>query len=268
MDRCKLDNWRPLSLTNADYKVLAKIIARRIQGTLDEIVHSDQCGFVKGRDIANLLREIDDIIEDNKEENNEYILLAIDYRKAFDTIRTDFIIKSLKLFGFGDYIIEWINIILQNRTFCVKNGGHISGIYPMQRGVRQGCPLSPLIFIIAVELLAISIRQSDKIKGITVYLRHYPVTHKIKQYADDTTFLLKDLIDFREVLSKIKEFSKVSGLSLNKKKTVAMHISQKNPTEINTFEGIQFVNKIKLLGIFFSRNKSARNIEENWTAKT
>ena len=267
LDRCKLDNWRPLSLTNADYKVLAKIIARRIQGTLDEIVHSDQCGFVKGRDIANLLREIDDIIEDNKEENNEYILLAIDYRKAFDTIRTDFIIKSLKLFGFGDYIIEWMNIILQNRTFCVKNGGHISGIYPMQRGVRQGCPLSPLIFIIAVELLAISIRQSDKIKGITVYLRHYPVTHKIKQYADDTTFLLKDLIDFREVLSKIKEFSKVSGLSLNKKKTVAMHISQKNPTEINTFEGIQFVNKIKLLGIFFSRNKSARNIEENWTTK-
>ena len=267
LDRDNLDNWRPLSLTNADYKILAKIIAIRIQGTLHEIVHRDQCGFIKGRDIANLLREIDDIIENNKDENNEFILLAIDYRKAFDTIKNDFILKCLELFGFGEYIIQWINIILHNRTFCVKNGGHISGSYLMQRGVRQGCPLSPLIFIIAIELLGISTRQSDSIKGIQVRIRHFPVTHKIKQYADDTTFLLRDFIDFREVLSKIKEFSKVSGLCINKKKTNAMFISKKDPRDINSFEGIKFVNKIKLLGIFFSNNESARDIEENWTTK-
>ena len=267
LDKDNLDNWRPLSLTNADYKILAKIIARRIQNVLDDIIHSDQCGFVKGRDIANLLREIDDILENNKDRENEFILLAIDYRKAFDTIRNDFIMQCLDLVGFQENMKKWIHIILHNRTFCVKNGGHISGIYRMHRGVRQGCPLSPLLFIIAIELLGISIRQSEKIKGITVYVKHHPVTHKIKQYADDTTFLLKDMIDFKEVLSRIKAFAEISGLHMNKNKTVAMRVSNKNNTDIEEYEDIKFVQEIKLLGLYFSNEKSARSNEKNWESK-
>ena len=263
MDKKNLDNWRPLSLTNADYKILAKMLAVRTQNVIDELIHTDQCGFVKGRDISNLLREIDDILENNKDGKNDYILLAIDYRKAFDTIRTDFIMKCLDLFGFGTYFKQWIHIILSNRTFCVKNGGHLSKNYEMERGARQGCPLSPLLFILGIEMLGISIRQSENIKGITVRFRGHLITHKIKQYADDTTFLLNGIIDFREVLSKIKDFSIISGLHINKNKTFAMQIG-KNTEKKTNFEGIKFTNKIKLLGIHFSNSNSARNIEDNW----
>ena len=218
---------------------------------------------MKGRDISNLLREVDDILENNRDEVSEHIILAIDYRKVFDTIKTDFIMNCLGIFGFGMYFRHWINIILLNRTFCVKNGGHISKEYVMGRGVRQGCPLSPLLFILAIELLGISVRQSDKIKGIIVRVNHYPIRHKIKQYADDTTFLLNGLIDFREILSKIKEFAVISGLYINKNKTFAMKLGKSN-IKVDVFDGIKFTDKIKLLGIHFSNSESARNIQENW----
>ena len=78
LERNNLDNWRPLSLTNVDYKILAKIIATRFQKVLKDIIHTDQSGFVKGRDIATLLREIDDLIEYDRRGNNDNILLATD----------------------------------------------------------------------------------------------------------------------------------------------------------------------------------------------
>ena len=264
LSRNKLDNWRPLSLTNSDYKILAKMVAKRVQKVLKVIIDKDQCGFVKGRDVSVLLREIDDLIENERNTHTEHILLAIDYRKAFDTISSEFIHRCLTLFGFGPYIREWVKVILNGRTFCVKNGGHLSKYYEMTRGVRQGCPLSPLIFIIAIELLGIKIRQAENIKGIRI--ENCNVVHKIKQFADDTTFLLNDIIDFREVLSKIKEFSNISGLEMNKNKTFAFNISTFS-ANIDEYDGIKFVDKVKLLGIWYSRACAAREMKENWEGK-
>ena len=179
---------------------------------------------------------------------------------------TQFILQCVDIFGFGPYMKKWIEIILENRTFCVKNGGYISAEYQMLRGVRQGCPLSPLLFIIAVEMLGIKVRQDDKIKGIKVRVGNCVISNKIKQYADDTTFLLSDMIDFREILSKIKEFSSLSGLYINKTKTYAMKLGARGEN-FAEFRGIKFVDKIKLLGIHFSNRQSARNLEENWEGK-
>ena len=266
LDRTALENWRPLSLTNSDYKILAKILALRIQKILNKIIHEDQCGFMKGRDISDILRGIDDLIESGKGLNNEHILLAIDFRKAFDTVSNEYILQCVDLFGLGTYMKSWINIIINNRTFSVKNGGYISSELPMERGVRQGCPLSPLLFIIALEVFALNVRQSESIRGIAIKLKNICLYQKIKLYADDTTFLLNGLIDFREILSKIKEFSEVSGLYINVTKTVAMKIGT-GGEQINDFEGIVFVNRIKLLGIYFSNYEPANKMSINWEGR-
>ena len=129
----------------------------------------------------------------------------------------------------------------------------------MERGVRQGCPISPLLFILTSELLAKNVRQDNKIKGIEIPGRNEPL--KIKMYADDTTFFLRDNMDYREVLSKIKLFSKYTGLNLNKSKSFAMVMSDKSFENTIKF-GIKFVNKINILGIYFSNELKSDEICE------
>ena len=167
-------------------------------------------------------------------------------------------------FGFGDVYCKWIDIILADRKSCVRNGGYISDLFNMERGVRQGCPISPLLFILTLELLARDIRKNKKIKGIK--LPQQTGIIKIKMYADDATLFLNDVIDFREVLSRIKLFYHFSGLSLNKSKSIAMSIGDTTNKGIIKY-GIKFCNKIKILGIYFSNESAASSIPENYEPK-
>ena len=134
----------------------------------------------------------------------------------------------------------------------------------MERGVRQGCPISPILFILVAELFAANVRGDPNIKGIKVPSSHRPI--KIRQFADDTTLFLKDFFDFREILSKIKLFAAYSGLELNKKKTYALRFGGEN-IEGTFINGIKFVTKLKILGIIFSSKEDARFINENYSGK-
>ena len=262
LEKSNISNWRPLALTNFDYKLIAKTLARRLNTCIDRCIHPNQHAFIKGRKIATMLRDIDDITQWGRMNTSDNIILSLDYAKAFDTISTKSILDAMKYFGFGEKYTEWIRIILKDRKNCVRNGGYISDLFDMERGVRQGCPISPLLFILTVELLAIEIRNDDNINGIQIPNSNFTV--KILQYADDTTLFLKNLIDYREVLSKIKEFSLFSGLELNRSKSKAMYISKyKNCNYIK--HGIKFVNKIKILGIIFSNEYPTQEIHENFT---
>ena len=264
LEKNELSNWRPITLTNVDYKILAKALAMRLQEQLKSIISDDQKGFIKGRNISDVIRQIDDIIEHEKCLDSSSILFVIDYTKAFDTVSKTFLIKCFELFGFGPYFRKWIDILLSNRTFCAKNGGYISKEYDMERGVRQGCPISPYMFLLVAEMLSLKVNQCDKIKGIKIFDNYPP--HKLKQFADDTAFLLKDLIDFREILSKIKLFSEISGLHINMKKSYAMSLGKKQMVGEEHF-GIQFVDTIKILGVHFSQYCSASENPANWESK-
>ena len=253
-------SWRPISLLNSDYKLIAKLLYNRICSVTSKLVHSNQFAFIKGRNISVMLRELYDIIENEKKTHSNTILLSIDYSKAFDTLSTESILKALELYGFGDYFLKWIKIILSGRTCCVRNGGYISKEFNMERGVRQGCPISPILFILTSELFAANIRADPKIKGLK--LRYSDLIIKILHYADDITLLLRDIFDFREILSRIKLFAEFSGLQLNIKKSYAMKLGRES-WEGRSEQGIKFVNKLKILGIFFSSVEDARLLPEN-----
>ena len=264
LNRGDISNWRPISLTNSDYKLIAKILAMRLNTCIHTCIGPNQHAFIKGRVISNMLREIDDIIESGRPMKSDNIILSLDYEKAFDTISTDAIIKALRYYGFGETFVKWIQTLLFERRSCVKNGGHLSEFFQMFRGVRQGCPISPLLFILTVELFAKNVRGDKNIKGISI--PGAPESVKIRQYADDTTLFLRDLIDYREILAKIKTFAEASGLKLNKMKSNAMFIS--DPSQNNTVHnGIKFVNKLKILGITFSNECSAQLLNENYDGK-
>ncbi len=219
-NRLLLKNWRPISLLNTDYKILTKCLSFRIQKVLPSIINSDQTGYIKGRYIGENIRTISDLIDFTSLRNMPGVILLIDFEKAFDTIRWSFLFKSLKYFNFSDSFIHWIKTIYNSTESAVINNGHVSNKFSLSRGIRQGCPISPYLFIIAAEIMAISIRNNTKITGITVGETEI----KLSQLADDTTVFVSDVDSVKNTLHCLQDFYMLSGLKLNIEKTVAMGI--------------------------------------------
>ena len=257
-DSCliELSNWRPLTLLNVDYKILAKVIGKRIESILSSLIHSDQTGFIKGRFIGQNVRLLNDIIEYTDVKKLPGILLFIDFRKAFDAIEWNFIHKCIELYNFGPIIRQWVSILYNNVESGVMNAGFMTNYFKVSRGVRQGCPLSPLLFVLAVEILALKIRQNQLCRGIELPDGQ---NAKITQFADDTTLILKDTTSLRNAMKIVNSFGVLSGLQLNKKKTKAMWIgsSSNNKTEPLEFKCPK--DPIKFLGTYLSHDAAGNN---------
>ena len=263
----QLGNWRPISLTNTDYKILAKCLALRLQTVIKEVVFEDQVGYIKGRNISTIIRLIDDVIEYLRVNNTTGVIVALDYSKAFDTIDKTFLVESFRRAGFGPEFLQWIGILMKDTESCINYCGWLSQFFPVETGIRQGCPFSPLAFVLATELLAHKIRQASEIRGVSIPCAYGEVIIKLGMYADDTTLLLHDEDDVHNALQEVEKFALFSGLKLNRLKTEAMMIG-KDPPDITS--GISWLPRgglMKILGIYFSSDKSPNALENNWNDK-
>ena len=245
-----LKNWRPLSLLNTDYKILTKILSTRLQDVINDLVSYDQNGYIKGRYIGENIRTISDIIEYTKETKTTGIIALLDFEKAFDTVQWKFLEKSLKTFNFGDTFVKWIKIIYNDISSCCLNNGNSTSFFKIGRGIRQGCPISALLFILVVEILAVKIRSESKIKGITVGKKEI----KITQLADDTTLFLHDINSLDNVFKILDCFYKVSGLKLNKTKTEIFYLGNTNHRPNIDYDIKIVTNSFKALGFYFSND--------------
>ena len=239
---------------NTDYKIAAKSIANRIKLVLPNLINHDQTGFLKGRFIGENIRLIDSIIQYATEKNIPGLLLFIDFEKAFDSLEWPFIHDTLRSYGFGASLIKWVKTLYSHTESCILNNGWASNFFEIQRGVRQGCPLSPYLFILSAEVLATAIRKNTNIKGISVN----DVEIKLSQYADDTTLILDGSDEsLRSSLATLDDFSKVSGLRLNDKKTEALWIGASIGNDKILLPGKELKwpkDKVKSLGIWISTN--------------
>ena len=244
-----LKNWRPLSVLNTDYKILTKTLADRLQKVLPSVINNDQVGYIKGRYIGENLRTILDIFEFTATKANPGIAVFLDFEKAFDTVSWKFMLKALNRFNFGENFIKWVNVIYCEPLCCVTNNGYSSTFFETTRGIRQGCPISALLFIIVAEIMSINIRNDDKIHGL-LFGGH---EQTLSQLADDTTLFLKDSNSLQEALNILEHFYRCSGLKLNKDKTEAIKLGIDNP-ELTKF-GIKWIKgPIKVLGIWIGKN--------------
>ena len=155
-DLTNIKNWRPISLLNTDYKILTKILANRIKKYLPKLINTDQTGFVPGRYIGTNIHKIVNISEYCQKYNIEATQINIDFEKAFDTIEWDYILESLDLFKFPKQIIKWVKILYTDISTSILNNGNLSESFKPTRGVRQGCPASPYVFVLAAETLALN----------------------------------------------------------------------------------------------------------------
>ena len=260
-----LQNWRPITLLNVDYKILSSVIANRMKKVLPDIISNNQKGFLKGRYIGENIRTIYDLIEVLENSQSKALLLLVDFEKAFDSIEWTYIRKVLKSYNFGNDLLAWFDILYKEPKSCVLNNGHFSEFFSLSKSCRQGDPLSPYLFILSIEPLSMEIKNNKNIKGINLG----DVDMKIGQYADDTFVILEDSeISLQNCINIFENFQKCSGLKMNLEKTQAVWLGVKDENQKRLCPNLKlnWSQNFTLLGIAFKSN-IPETIEFNYNLK-
>ena len=219
-----LKNWRPITLLNIIYKLAAGAIASRFKKVLPKLIHTDQTGFIPGRCISENTRLIYDVLDYTEKHNIAGLLLLIDFEKAFDSVSWRFIHETLSYFKFGPSIKRWIQTFQNNISSSINQGGNLSSFFKVERGCRQGDPVSSYIFILCAEILALKLRNNNNIKGIEINNQEI----LLSQFADDTCLILDGKEkSFNTAIKELDYFAKISGLRINFQKTQVIWIGSK-----------------------------------------
>ena len=190
------------------------------------------------------------------------MLVIVDIQKAFASVNHQFLILTLKRYGFGKTLIKWIKTLLNNQESCIKNGGITIRYSKLDKGTRQGDPILAYLFVLVLEIVFNLIKQNKDIGGLT-FLDH---TFLYTAYADDATFFLKDEETVIKLMNVFDTFSIYSSLKPNnsKWKIAGIGLLKWVSMELCGMECIDLTkSSVKILGIHFSYNKKIEN-EENF----
>lgn len=158
-------------------------------------------------------------------------------------------LKCLDAFGFGPTLTRWVETFYRDITSCVLNNGICTPYFELESGVRQGDPLSPYLFIIAAEILAVAIRSREDIQGLMIGQEEF----KLVQYAADLTLFVPDIEYVKLILQLLDRFTICSGLKVNHTKTEAMWIGSCRQNTATPL-GLKWSKSVKALGIVFTYN--------------
>jgi exonuclease III len=253
-------NWRPLTMLNVDYKILARILVSRLRNVMHKIVHPDQNCSVPGRDIRDGLSQIYNIISYAEANDLEGLLLSVDHMTAFDIVEWDYLYRVIDYFELGSGFLDWVKLIYKKGYVKAKIqvNGHVSDEFPITRGIRQGCPLSAFLYVLVSETVTNYIRNMSSIPGMVLLGREY----KTSCYADDTNFFVKNFESISNIFEVYSLFKAASGATLKRDKTKILMLGC---SKIFLAVPLKFqdyvVEKVKIYGLYF--NKSGSDSKEN-----
>ena len=202
-DKRYIQNWRPLTLLNTDVKSLSKTLIQRLKKTFSFLISANQSAYVDGRFISKDGKLISDLLEISDTLKLDGLLATIDIQKAFDSVDHAFKISTLERYGFGNRFVRWVKILLKNQESCIINGGNTTKYFKLEKGTRQGDPISACLFILVLEIFFLCIKENKNIKGLNIFNHIFLYT----AYADDTTFFLKGKESLIEVMKAFDIFS-------------------------------------------------------------
>lgn len=215
-------NYRPISLLNVDLKIYAKILANRLLPLLPGLISLDQVGFVPGREARDNTLKAISIHNWLTSKKQPGFLLSLDAEKAFDRVAWDYLKEVLTHIGIRDRMLQFILALYSTPTAKVRINGHLSNAFSISNGTRQGCPLSPLIFVLALEPCLTHLKNNPNIKGITIAKS----TYKLAAFADDILlFLTEPHITLPNLLKDLTFFENLTYLKINFAKSEALNIT-------------------------------------------
>jgi len=216
-DPCSLEQYRPISLVGALYKVIAKVLAERIKKVLNSVIDESQSAFLKGRGILDSVLMANEVVEDLRRRERSGICLKVDFEKAYDSVRWEFMYDMLYKMGFHWKWVMWIRGCMESASVSVLVNGSPTEEFKPSRGLRQGDPLAPFLFIVVAEGLAGLVRQANKANLLSgVKFGRGEVEISIMQFADDTLFLCEaSYSNVVAVKAILRGFELASGLKIN-----------------------------------------------------
>ncbi len=191
---------------------------------MEKVIHSlikeDQTGFIKGHNASDNMRRLLHILDFADSHPTPCVVFSLDAEKAFDRLEWNYMWAVLQCFGFGEHFVSMIKTLYHSPAASVITGHIISPSFPLQRGTRQGCPLSPLLFCLSLEPLAQAIRKSE------VSIKIHDHNHSISLYADDIILYLDHFdVSVFSIIKEFDNFSSLSGYKINWSKSALMPIN-------------------------------------------
>ncbi|KAH9371029.1 hypothetical protein HPB48_007791 [Haemaphysalis longicornis] len=237
--------YRPISLLNADYKLVAAIIAKRVSCVLPDVVSLAQTCCVPGRTVFSSLSLTRDLFTFASRCGIAGCFVSVDQAKAFDRVEHRYLLAVLRCFGFPQETVTLIGDLYSDLTTRLLVNGQLSPPFGVTRGIRQGCPLSPLLFVLCLDPLLRRVADSADIRGFPLPGQGQV---KVSAYADDVSLFLRDEDSFAAFLRLFAEYSELSGALLNRGKSKALRFG--------TFAsdlpgGVDWVAGVKVLGVVF-----------------
>ncbi|CAN1826409.1 LINE-1 retrotransposable element ORF2 protein [Linum perenne] len=215
-----MKDLRPISLCNVLYRIIAKVLANRLRGVMPKLVSAEQSAFIKGRSVTdNILVAFETLHYMKRLYSAKHgeVAVKIDISKAYDRVGWEYLEDVLSRMGFAPRWISWMMMCVKSvRYEVVVNSEKVGPIEP-ERGLRQGCPLSPFLFILCEEGLTAMLKKSEqegKLTGVRVCGGAHRVSHLL--FADDSFFFCRASIpEVRELKGILRAYELASGQTIN-----------------------------------------------------
>jgi exonuclease III len=250
------NRFRPISLCNTGYKIITKIMANRLKRILPKLIPENQGGFVRGRQILDNIILVQEAIHTSCKKKEKGMVIKLDLANAFDRVKHDFLFAVMRNFGFNQKFIEWVKACISAPWIAPLINGRPANFFQASRGLRQGCPLSPVLYVIQASVLSFQLQrclQNRSLSGIRVVPKVKDVNHA--QFADDTLLLgdanLKTARNFKSELDYYKD-SSGSEINYHKSKIYGWNCTPREMLQlarILEMEGITIWDNFTYLGI-------------------
>ena len=246
-DQEEITNYRPITLLNVDYKIIAKSYANRLKQVIGNLVGKNQRGFIPGRDIRSNIMESILALEIAKRKKLSGAMILWDFEKAFDRLDREFLWSTMEQTQMGTEFIKSIQLLHWNSQATILVNGYFTNIIKVESGVRQGCPIAPMLFALSSEPLRAAVEYDTQFTGLQLD----DIRLTLQMFADDTNGFITSELDYQRINYHLEMYQQASGHKLNIKKSVTIPFGNFDTTILQPLRILDKMETESLLGVKF-----------------